>query len=72
MLKAEMGIDVDMSCAISGGILGQCEERLKSGIMMEAAIVMAVPGDEACPVQRMGAASMALLMLMGSERELEG
>lgn len=38
---------MDMSWAISGWTTGQCEGRRKSGIMMEAAIVMAVPGDEA-------------------------
>lgn len=37
---------MDVLWAISGWITGQCEERLKSRIMMEAAIAMAVPGDE--------------------------
>lgn len=64
-----MGLVRTMSWAVLGWSVDQGEERLKSGNTMEAAIAMAVSGEDAEPVQVMGAGEVALLGLLESEIE---
>lgn len=56
-----------MSQATSRWVMDQCEERQKSGSMMEAAIVMAVSGDDADLVKRRWVGNMALWCWWGAK-----
>lgn len=68
MLKAETWT---VASALFGWIMHQCEERLSSGNVMEAATGMAVSGDGADLVCRMRPANAALLVLIRRERQPE-